>query len=187
MHLRERTQKTSKSEDLTLLARHPSPLSCKGRGTLLLPRPTFLAFVFLKNSPSISYSQCPPQFDHRVQPANQSSTYWGRQPKAGFPATHRRGCLVPGSLDSTKRLLGPFSGCHSPSCQIKTLGCRALGLTLVTATSTSQRVVFLISEISSLEKSLSWRKPGIVGMRRGCQSPAILRPGTQMRRETQRG
>ena len=85
-------------------------------------------------------------------------------PNAGFPA-YRRDFLAPGSLDRTKVIPPPclvlslaaihyvLPG-HPPSCQIKTLGCRALWFTLVTATSTSQKVVFFISAISSLENSL---------------------------------
>jgi hypothetical protein len=41
-----------------------------------------------------------------------------------------------------------------PASQKKTLGCRALGSTLVTATRMSRREVFRISAISSLENNL---------------------------------
>jgi hypothetical protein len=64
---------------------------------------------------------------------------------------------------------------YSPSCQKKTLGCKALGSTLETATSTSRKVVFLISAISSLENSLNGGK-AIAGIGREFQSSSDLRP-----------
>ena len=57
----------------------------------------------------------------------------------------------------------------------------------MTATSTSRRVVLLISAISSGEKSLSWGKPGIVWDEKGSQVSSKLGPGDPDEKNRPRG
>lgn len=162
------------------MAWHSSSLSCAGLDTLLLPHPPLwslfsskssLPYPVLSTHPSLT-TECSlqtspvPTRGGSLMQASQHHTEgatWHLLPRTG-PSDPSPPSLVLSLAAIHYGLPG-----HPPSCQIKTLGCRALGSTLVTATSTSRRVVFLISAISSLENSLSWKKPGVVGMGRGCQ------------------
>lgn len=84
-------------------------------------------------------------------------------------AAQRRRHMAPWTAPGDRAPPHVCSPSYSPSCQKKTLGCKALGSTLETATSTSRKVVFLISAISSSENSLHGGK-AIAGMGRGFPS-----------------